>query len=571
MKNGRLINKQAIQLILGLYVLFMFLFVNIKQCYGKNINNDEYVKGVDIYKAIVIDAGSTGTRIHIYNYHIVDDEKGNIKIYIPSINYRTTPGLVYILNRYFSGEKEDFHNYFKNIKSFIYDNVEEQKRFNTIILFRASGGFRLLSINESEKYMNFLKNYFFTHFNEFLLIDDLLVNVLSGKEEAILSFVSIYALLQNFNPSPLIFTDNDINEGKQNDVNNDDNNDDNNNDDNNNHNNNDHNDDNNDDNNDHNNNDHNDHNNNNNDSDNTIGVLELGGATAQIVIKVPLSKMNDDIVNLFNYQHKEKKKNSIIEENYKNKNIVKINLFNQDIFLYCKSYLVLGRQNAMKTYLHYILHKHKEIDQNNKFIEMACFPKNFKFHINNLYKTSIEEDLLEYDGNTKINDDEYIGVGIGNINMCRQEIQTILDYAQIDDLPFKIKKFIKLYGIENFHHFAVDILNIAESFNPISLNTHMYLEKAQEVCPLTIEEIRKVVRPESNIEKAQTSCFGLIFLYEFMRYILKIDKSILFYSTNYINKTSITWTIAVLLMEIPKIVNLIRKNEKIKSFYSDEL
>ncbi|KOB59186.1 hypothetical protein PFHG_00943 [Plasmodium falciparum HB3] len=98
--------------------------------------------------------------------------------------------------------------------------------------------------------------------------------------------------------------------------------------------------------------------------------------------------------------------------------------------------------------------------------------------------------------------------------MCRQEIQTILDYAQIDDLPFKIKKFIKLYGIENFHHFAVDILNIAESFNPISLNTHMYLEKAQEVCPLTIEEIRKVVRPESNIEKAQTSCFGLIFLYE---------------------------------------------------------
>ncbi|EUT64636.1 hypothetical protein PFAG_06160, partial [Plasmodium falciparum Santa Lucia] len=63
----------------------------------------------------------------------------------------------------------------------------------------------------------------------------------------------------------------------------------------------------------------------------------------------------------------------------------------------------------------------------------------------------------------------------------------------------------------------------------------------------------------------------LIFLYEFMRYILKIDKSILFYSTNYINKTSITWTIAVLLMEIPKIVNLIRKNEKIKSFYSDEL
>ncbi|SOV81165.1 adenosine-diphosphatase, putative [Plasmodium sp. gorilla clade G3] len=553
MKNGKLINKQAIQLILGLYVLFMFLFVNINYGYGKNINKNEYVNGADIYKAIVIDAGSTGTRIHIYNYHIVDDEKGNIKIYIPSINYRTTPGLVYILNRYFSGEEEEFHNYFKNIKSFIYDNVEEQKRFNTVILFRASGGFRLLSINESEKYMNFLKNYFFTHFNEFLLIDDLLVNVLSGKEEAILSFVSIYALLQNFNPSPLIFTDNDKSDNnkiddKKNEVNNNNNNDDNKDD-----------------------NSKNSNNSNNNDSDNTIGVLELGGATAQIVIKVPLSKMNDDIVNQFNYQHKEKKKNSIIEENYKNKNIVKINLFDEDIFLYCKSYLVLGRQNAMKTYLHYILHKHKEIDENNKFIQMACFPKNFKFHINNLYKTSIEEDLLEYDGNTKIKDDEYIGVGIGNINMCRQEIQTILDYAQIDDLPFKIKKFIKLYGIENFHHFAVDILNIAETFNPIFLNTNMYLEKAREVCPLTIEEIRKVVRPESNIEKSQTSCFGLIFLYEFMRYILKIDKSILFYSTNYINKTSITWTIAVLLMEIPKIVNLIRNNKKIKSFQSDEL
>ncbi|SOV24274.1 adenosine-diphosphatase,putative [Plasmodium sp. DRC-Itaito] len=552
MKNGRLINKKAIQLILGLYVLFTFLFININYCYGKNINNDEYVRSADIYKAIVIDAGSTGTRIYIYNYHIVDNEKGNIKINIPSINYRTTPGLVYILNRYFSGEEEEFHNYFKNIKSFIYDNVEEEKRFNTIILFRASGGFRLLSINESEKYMEFLKNYFFTHFNEFLLIDDLLVNVLSGKEEAILSFVSIYALLQNFNPSPLIFTDNDKRDNNKTDDQNEEvsNNDNNNN---------------------KKKNDNHDGNNNNNDSDNTIGVLELGGATAQIVIKVPLSKMNDDIVNQFNYQHKEKKKNNIIEENYKNKNIVKINLFDQDIYLYCKSYLVLGRQNAMKTYLHYILHKHKEIDEKNKFIQMACFPRNFKFHINNIYKTSIEEDLLEYDGSTKINDDEYIGVGIGNINMCRQEIQTILDYAQIDDLPFKIKKFIKLYGIENFHHFAVDILNIAESFNPISLNTNMYLEKAQEICPLTIDEIRKVVRPESNMEKAQTSCFGLIFLYEFMRYILKIDKSILFYSTNYINKTSITWTIAVLLMEIPKVVHLIRKNEKIKALPSDEL
>ncbi|ANQ09935.1 Uncharacterized protein PCOAH_00043660 [Plasmodium coatneyi] len=561
MKNGRGAPKQPFRLLALVCVIIICLWISASE--------KQTTDGSHLYKSVVIDAGSTGTRVHIYNYKILDEEKG-INVHIPSISYRTTPGIVYLLNNYFSNdEKEPFYEYFKNIKEFLYEHVKVKERSSTPIMIRASGGFRLLSITESENYINFLKQYFLSNFSDFLLIDELLIKVLSGKEEAILSFVSIYALLEKFNPSPVTFTSlgkpngengtttskvttgedsqgSILAEGT-------------------------------------------------NGGDDIIGVLELGGATAQVVIKFPLSKMNEDIKNLFNYKHSEKRKKSVIEENYKNKNVVKIHLFDDDIYLYCKSYLVLGRQNAMKTYLHYIIHQHNKDEQvegkgitggeknsqvvmnaqnnakdKNKFIPVACFPKDFKFYVNNLYETSIEEELHEYDGKTEMSEDDYVAVGTGDIDLCRSQVQTILNYSQIDDLPFKMKRFIKLYGIENFHHFAIDILNLPESFNPIELNSNMYLEKAKEICPLTIDEIVKVVRPDANIEKAQTSCFGLIFLYEFMRHILKIDDPIAFQSTNYINKISITWTVAVLLMELPPHLHTIKKQTK-EPYLNDEL
>ncbi|VWU50188.1 adenosine-diphosphatase, putative [Hepatocystis sp. ex Piliocolobus tephrosceles] len=545
-----------------IYIIFIYFDIRTSCEVTKNLNTNEQLvidnennNVDDIYKSIIIDAGSTGTRVYIYNYTIINDNDDgnnssnnkNIRVYIPSINSKTTPGLVYLLNNYFEeNETKPFDDYFKEIKTFINKNVKPEERSSTTIFMRASGGFRLLSINKSEKYINFLKTYLLTNFNEFLLIDDLLINVLSGKEEAILSFVSIYALLEKFSPSPVIYTnkkekkkgeeaknvayineDNGIMNYKK----------------------------------------------------DTIGVLELGGATAQIVIKIPPSEMNKDISNIFNYKYKEKNKvKSIIEENYKNRNIIKINLYNKDIYLYCKSYLVLGRQNIMKTYLHYNVHEYTKNGNisnepnvsnisnisniSNKFVPLPCFPKNFKFYINNLYDTSIEEELQEYQENIAIDNNTYVGVGMGDLELCRKQIQNILNYAQIHALPFNLKKFIKLYGIENFHHFAIDILNISEEHNPIPLNTDMYLEKAKEVCPLTISEIKKIVRPESNMEKSQTSCFGLIFLYEFMRYIFNINNSIRFHSTNYINETNITWTISVLLMELPPHIDLIKKQKQ---------
>ncbi|EUD69177.1 ectonucleoside triphosphate diphosphohydrolase 5/6 [Plasmodium inui San Antonio 1] len=560
MKYGRCAPRQPSRL--------LSLVCAIIMCLGISARGKQTTDGIDLYKAVVIDAGSTGTRVHMYNYKILDEEKG-INIHIPSISYKTTPGFVYLLNNYFGNdEKVPFYEYFKNIKEFLYEHVQVKERSRTPIIIRASGGFRLLSITESEKYINFVKQYFLNNFSDFLLIDELLIKVLSGKEEAILSFVSIYALLEKFNPSPVTFTNlgksngenaaitsevqkgedsqenkfTELTQGKtsqngENDI---------------------------------------------------IGVLELGGATAQVVMKFPLSKMNEDIKNIFNYKHREKVNKSVIEENYKNKNIVKIPLFDDDIYLYCKSYLVLGRQNAMKTYLHYIIHEHnakekvggkdsrvavaaqKNASDKTKFIPVACFPKNFKFYVTNLYETSIEEELHEYDGKMEMSEYDYVAEGTGDIDLCRSQIQTILNHAEIDDLPFKLKRFIKLYGIENFHHFAIDILNLPEGFNPIALNSNMYLEKAKEVCPLTIDEIVKVVRPEANIEKAQTSCFGLIFLYEFMRYVLKIEEPIAFHSTNYINRISITWTVAVLLMELPPHLQTIKKQTR-EPYHNDEL
>ncbi|SCM12653.1 adenosine-diphosphatase, putative [Plasmodium chabaudi adami] len=556
MKNDAIKKFNRFIFVVIIYSLLIYLNI-IARCEHSGLTKyeekefDEKTK----YKSIIIDAGSTGTRVYIYDYITSNDNK-DIKIYIPSINYRTTPGLVYLLNNYFlNNEKEPFYNYFKKIKNFIYENVKKEERSSTVILIRASGGFRLLTVTQSEKYVNFIKNYFFENFNDFLLIDQLLIKILSGKEEAILSYVSIYALLERLSPSPIIFINNNE-EIKNRGVT------------------------------------HNDIDSvNQNDDDHIIGVLESGGATAQIIIKVPDSKMDKDILNPMNYKHKKNNKDDVIEENYKSKNIVKIKLFDKDMYLYCKSYLSLGRQNAMKTYLHYTVHEHYEkndilnkqnqINKNeatsdantnqNKFVTLPCFPKDFKFLINNLYKTSIDEELEEYDEKNKkeLKDDEYVGIGTGDLNLCRKQIQTILNYSKIDNLPFKIKKFIKLYGIENFHHFAIDILNIPETYNPIPLDTNMYLKKAEEICPLTIDEIRKVVHPNANIEKAQTSCFGLIFLYEFMRHVLKIDNSILFYSTNYVKKNNITWTIAVLLINIPRHLNLIKKKKK--NYDNDEL
>lgn len=546
MKNeGSLKKKSIVRFFALVFVLLVIVFVHITLGRKSNsIFNLDLSKNETIYKCAVFDAGSTGTRIHIYNFkiqknlEIEENTSGNIediKIFIPSKNLKIIPGIVYLLHQYFDGKKEEFYEYFKKIRNFLDENIEKNERSSTLIIFRASGGFRLLNLNLSNQYMEFIKSYFHKHFSEYLLIDSLLVKVLSGKEEAILSFVSTNALLKKFPYDPLIFPVKE--EGKEDDTeeiidsnekeneklpserktNND-----------------------------------------------STAIVEIGGASAQIVVQLPLSKMNDEVLNYFNYKHKENNEHNFIKENYKKKNIVRIRLFHKDIYLYCKSYLALGRQNAMNTYLHYVVHTHTNINIGviKKFIPIACFPKSFKFHINNLFKTSIEEDLDEYNKNKILDKNEYIGVGTGNLEQCRKEMQVLLKHSKIDDLPFKLKKFIKVYAIENFHHFVTDILNIPDKYNPLLIDTEMYLEKAKELCPLTISEIKKMINPYANTEKAQTACFGLVFLYEFLRHIFKIDHSIQIYSSNYVNNIAITWTIAVLLLEVPIYFDIIKKKKE---------
>ena len=129
---------------------------------------------------IVIDAGSSGSRCHIYSYHT--------SWLLPDINQinsiKISPGISSLQNQ------NEIQLYLRNILDFAHDQVPDNIRSNTPLFLYATAGMRLLSPSE-QMFIIDASCMFFQSSSKFYIPNCDNFKVISGKEEGIFGWLTL--------------------------------------------------------------------------------------------------------------------------------------------------------------------------------------------------------------------------------------------------------------------------------------------------------------------------------------------------------------------------------------------
>lgn len=140
--------------------------------------------GEDQY-VVVFDAGSTGTRLHVYQFCLQDDGDG-VKL-VHEVFQKMKPGL-----SDFADNPEQGAANIQPLIDLAVASVPENLRQGTPLVFKATAGFRLLGKEKADNLLNKVRERLATTTFAFNLDD---VNIMGGVEEGILGWMTINFLL----------------------------------------------------------------------------------------------------------------------------------------------------------------------------------------------------------------------------------------------------------------------------------------------------------------------------------------------------------------------------------------
>lgn len=145
---------------------------------GFALSPDQDMDCVRHYCAAVIDAGSSGSRIHWYIY---DKDRQDNPIHIKDVvSKKIKPGL--------SNVKQDP----EHIAQYLEELMTDFSQPNVPVFLYATAGMRLLSDQSQEQYYSEIKQWFAQH-SQWQLRD---VRTISGKEEGVYGWISLNYYLQ---------------------------------------------------------------------------------------------------------------------------------------------------------------------------------------------------------------------------------------------------------------------------------------------------------------------------------------------------------------------------------------
>ncbi|XP_074602960.1 ectonucleoside triphosphate diphosphohydrolase 7-like [Brevipalpus obovatus] len=184
-------------------------------------SDDEFDINVDSYEfqdklsstqssfyAVMIDAGSSGSRVHLYTWPPYSGEnRGLIKVKMmkdakgQDLQKKITPGLSSQ-----SITPENAFNYIYPLLKFAAQNIPVQRHKETPLYILATAGMRLLSLESQKAILDNLRENIKS--NSSFLFAPSNVQVITGKEEGIYSWISINYLLGRYDhsvaPKPLV-------------------------------------------------------------------------------------------------------------------------------------------------------------------------------------------------------------------------------------------------------------------------------------------------------------------------------------------------------------------------------
>ena len=168
--------------------VFFFLLQAPTGCYGRP----------DISYAILIDAGSTGSRMYIYKFELNRNGKvdnvDDVEELANSLG-KLRPGLSSMLNK-----PDAIEAYFQKLFVEADKVIPKEKQSSTPFVVLATAGMRLLPEPDQDAIMNKVKEILKSGKSPFLFKDDN-VQVISGKEEAIFAWITVN-FIQGVLPSP---------------------------------------------------------------------------------------------------------------------------------------------------------------------------------------------------------------------------------------------------------------------------------------------------------------------------------------------------------------------------------
>ncbi|KAI2811846.1 Ectonucleoside triphosphate diphosphohydrolase 4 [Blomia tropicalis] len=253
--------------------------------------------------AVIIDAGSSGSRVYIYVWPPHSgDTRQLLKIRLlhdqlgKDVYHSITPGLSSCANR-----PENASDYISPLLRFASENIPKAKHKETPLYILATAGMRLLEKTVQDSIMDDLRKDIPVDFHFQFAPNN--VQVITGKEEGIYSWISINYLKDRFdhtfNKAPLIEVENDKTRLKR---------------------------------------------------MNTISMIEMGGASTQIAFEITTNEQYNQLKSAFN------------DESFKSM-VSEFNLgcsehdTNHQYRLFVTTFLTLGANSARKKYVEYLINQ----------------------------------------------------------------------------------------------------------------------------------------------------------------------------------------------------------------------
>ena len=142
----------------------------------------------ELSQVVVLDAGSSGTRIHIYNFNWEDHVPRIDKTQIEEQTKKIRPGLSTLSDSNDMEIEKSVVNSFTSLFNFAKTCVSIAARSKTPVILKATAGMRLVPPRKASKIMNAARNFLVD--SEFLFLEADWASIIAGSEEAGLAWIA---------------------------------------------------------------------------------------------------------------------------------------------------------------------------------------------------------------------------------------------------------------------------------------------------------------------------------------------------------------------------------------------
>ena len=459
---------------------------------------------LDLQYAVIIDAGSSGSRVYIYVWPPHSgDTRQLLKIRLlhdqggKDVFHSITPGL-----SSYASHPENASDYITPLLNFAAENIPKTKHKETPLYILATAGMRLLPKSSQNLILDDLRKDIPKNFS--FLFTPGNVQVISGKEEGIYSWVSINYLMGRFDhtlaKAPLV----DVEMKDQRRLK----------------------------------------------RMNTISMMEMGGASTQIAFEITSTEQYNALREVF---HGDSFKDMVSEFNLG----CQEHDTNHQYRLFVTTYLTLGANAARKMYTQHLIDswtEHNYVNTSLNTLETVLFDPCLSIDSSEMVNITRPSQLNN--GSTTF---LYHLKGSGDFNLCQQKVKQIitvdgLKWCNNGTCPFQDLHKVSVpfvdtefYGLSEFWYSMNDIFSMGGPYSNSKFNS-----ASSKYCStswlVTQDRFKRKLYPNADSKRLLHQCFKSAWMTTVLHDGFKMPKSYShFTSVSLLHNEPVQWSLGALI------------------------